>query len=98
MDRLFNFVITENPLVEDMLLARELAISVICREEKPQGFPSHMWQGAQECAENFLEYGIWYWHLFLCLLLVQARSRKMEDEEIRARMELENILMQIMFG
>lgn len=97
MDRLYHLIVSEEPCVLDMERAQELAVSVL-GAEKPKGLPSHMWQGAQECAINFLDESRWYWHLFLCLILVQKRTRDMPDEEVRARLEIENLLMTSIFG
>jgi hypothetical protein len=98
MNHLYDYLVAEVPGVDDMLIARELAISVVVQEKKPPGLPTHMWKSAQECAENFLDDGLWYWHLFLCLLLVQRRTASMEDAEIIGRKELEDLLLFALFG
>lgn len=97
MNRLCHLILTEDPKVDDMLYARRLAIEVF-NAEKPVGLPSHMWEGARESAYDFLEYGNWLSHIFLCLILVQARRPDMKPPEILARLELERIAMNILFG
>lgn len=96
MLRLFEMVLIETPEPDDWEYANRLAMKIL--KSTNIGLPSQMWASARECADNFLIEGIWMHYNFLCLLLVQARHKDMTDEGISARLELERLFMDAMFG
>lgn len=94
----------EHPTPQDREIAVQLAkdVTLVNAPPRPQrwipSLPPTMWLSARQCAATFLLNGEWVDHLLLCLLLVQARCPEMEREEIELRLELESILMNLLWG
>lgn len=108
----FGPIVRETPPKEDEIswtMAYELAAEILSYRNDPKelflsfDLPPSLAETAIRCAKMFyLQCDNlpmqWTTYLMLCLVLVQGRHPSMPKEEIIARIELEDILMSILYG
>jgi len=94
--RLSRLLVEETPSEIGRVMAWELAET--CLSAGLPGLPGHMRRAAQEAAWAYVRTEEWADHLFLCLLLAQSRTGAEDASEVALRRELEEILLEVLFG